>query len=542
MRKWISILLAALLLLSLTACGDAQETTSTADSTTSTTQESTTTTAGEKVTTTSRSRTQGGNVTGTTAFDGFISTVGEKPFSGNSAILYNKQTSRFDSQAESLRQSILKEKDTVKAKSGGTTYYISPNGDDSNPGTSKDKAWRTTKNLLNPYAFNAGDAILFERGGVYRNVSFQMANGVSYGAYGSGTKPNLYGSAQNYADESLWKETSTENVWRIKLTQYGNDVGNVVFDHGKQFGLKMMRNTLEVNYQFYHDATKGYLYLYLDKGNPGKLYSDIEICDKRHVMYTNNSRAASDITIENLCIKYGGAHGIVFQAGGGMETKNVTIRGCEIGWIGGSLLNSTVRYGNGIELNGGVDGALIEDNWIYQCYDAGYTNQGKPCYQKGITVQDNLIEYNPYNIEVWTEKEIGKGGMKNCTFKNNTLRFAGFGFGTLNRFGSGTVVIGNISLYDYVVPCENVLITGNIFDCSYRYLVSIAYPNDAQGRGPTIKGNTWNQKPFENSDTYSCVNKIYLNGTEILKSDTLDQMKASVAKVDTAPKAVTLEK
>ena len=89
MRKWISILLAALLLLSLTACGDAQEATSTADSTTSTTQESTTTTAGEKVTTTSRSRTQGGNATGTTAFDGFISTVGEKPFSGNSAILYN---------------------------------------------------------------------------------------------------------------------------------------------------------------------------------------------------------------------------------------------------------------------------------------------------------------------------------------------------------------------------------------------------------------------------------------------------------------------
>ena len=542
MRKWISILLAALLLLSLTACGDAQEATSTADSTTSTTQESTTTTTGEKTTTTSRSRTPGGNTTTTTEFDNFISTVGEKPFSGNSAILYNKQTSRFDQQAETKRQSILNEKDTLKATGSGKTYYISPKGDDNNDGTSKDKPWRTTKRLYNHLLFNEGDVVLFERGGVYRNVSFHMASGVSYGAYGTGAKPCLYGSAQNYADESLWKETSTENVWRIQLDKATHDVGNIVFDHGKQLGLKMLKNTLTVDYQFYHDAGKGYVYLYLAAGNPGKVYSDIEICVKNNVMFTKGNYTAKNITIENLCIKYTGAHGIVVQSGGGMEAKNITVRGCEIGWIGGSLLSATARYGNGIELNGGVDGALIEDNWIYQCFDAGYTNQGKPCYQKSITVQDNLIEYNPYNIEVWTIKEIGKGGMKNCTFKNNTLRFAGFGFGTLNRFGSNTSVVGNISLYDYVIPCENVLITGNIFDCSYRYLVSIAYPNDAQGRGPTIKGNTWNQKPFENSDTYSCVDTIYLNGTEILKSNTLDQMKASVAKVDTAPKAVTLEK
>ena len=551
MRKLIALFLAMLLLVSLTACGGSGD--SAASATESGTSESTTATAepskttkGPASTTASRSRTEKTSSTdkadtGETEFDGYVSTLGEKAFSGNSAILYNKQTSRFDQQAETKRQSVLNEKDTIKPSTTGKTYYISPKGDDNNDGTSKDKPWRTTKRLFNHLIFREGDVVLFERGGVYRNVSFHMTSGVSYGAYGTGAKPCLYGSAQNYADEALWEKTSTANVWRIKLDKTTPDVGNIVFDHGKQFGLKLLKNTLTVDYQFYHDAGKGYVYLYLAAGNPGKMYSDIEICVKNNVMFTKGNYTAKNITIENLCIKYTGAHGIVVQSGGGMEAKNITVRGCEIGWIGGSMLDATVRYGNGIELNGGVDGALIEDNWIYQCYDAGYTNQGKPCYHKNITVQDNLMEYSPYNIEVWTAQEIGKGGMTDCAVKNNILRFAGYGFGTLNRIGSNTSVIGNISFYDYVIPCKNVVISGNIFDCSYRYLVSIAYPNDTEGRGPTITGNTWNQKPYSDKDTTASVDKIKLNGVEILQSKTLSEMQTSVAKVDKAPVAVTLE-
>jgi hypothetical protein len=78
-------------------------------------------------------------------------------------------------------------------------------------------------------------------------------------------------------------------------------------------------------------------------------------------------------------------------------------------------------------------------------------------------VRENLLEYNPYNIEVWTEKEIGKGGMNDCTFKDNFLRFAGYGWGTLARLGSTTKMVGNISFYDYTIPCKNVIISGNIF-------------------------------------------------------------------------------
>ena len=553
MRKLTTLLLVVLLLFSLAACGDNEGDSSSApvssessqpasdptdssepqdDPTSSDVSSSKTTTAGR-----TRSTAAASGTTGTT-FDGYYSTVGEKPVTYNTAILYNKQTSKFDQQAEGKRQSILNEKDTVKATGSGKTYYISPKGDDSNAGISKDKAWRTTKNLTNHRLFKAGDVVLFERGGVYRNVSFHMASGVAYGAYGSGAKPCLYGSDKNYADEKLWEKTSTANVWRLNVGKNTNDVGNFVFDHGKASGIKSLVNKLSVDFQFYHDAAKGYVYLYLTAGNPGKVYSDIEICVTKNLMYTQSTYKAENITLENLCIKYTGAHGIVVQSGTNVQAKNITVRGCEIGWIGGGLLRAGVQYGNGIEFNGAIDGALVEDNWIYQCYDAGYTNQGD-CYQKNITVTDNLIEYNPYNIEVWSAKEIGKGGLMNCTFSDNILRFAGYGFGTIAR---NTSAIGNISFYDYVIPCENTVIRDNIFDCSYRYVISIAYPNDSQGRGPTITGNTWNQKPFSDKVTTASVGRTKFTGETVIHAcGTQAEMETSVKIFDKNPKAATLE-
>jgi hypothetical protein len=104
-------------------------------------------------------------------------------------------------------------------------------------------------------------------------------------------------------------------------------------------------------------------------------------------------------------------------------------------------------------------------------------------------------------------------------------------------------MVGNISFYNYAIPCENTVVKNNVFDCSYRYVISIAYPNDAQGRGPTITGNTWIQKPFKNSDTTASVGQSYLSGAkQIYNCGTLNEMKTGVAIFDKAPKSVILEK
>lgn len=79
-----------------------------------------------------------------------------------------------------------------------TTYYVSLNGDDANPGTSMDLAWRSLTKVNN-FAFSPGDQILFKRGDKWNgtitvNASGTAENPIVYGAYGTGEKPKIYGS------------------------------------------------------------------------------------------------------------------------------------------------------------------------------------------------------------------------------------------------------------------------------------------------------------------------------------------------------------
>ena len=130
---------------------------------------------------------------------------GDEPVTYNTAILYNEQHSSYDKKAEARRQEILKTTDTVKPSTNGVTYYVSYKGDDSNDGKTPETAWRSAEKLAETRGtLIEGDVVLFERGGVYRGA-FTISSGVSYGAYGEGTKPCIYESMQNYADEALWE-------------------------------------------------------------------------------------------------------------------------------------------------------------------------------------------------------------------------------------------------------------------------------------------------------------------------------------------------
>ena len=68
--------------------------------------------------------------------------------------------------AKQMREKIYQaESEYPKIK--GTTYYISNNGDDRNSGTSPEEPWATWDNFERQ-PLKAGDAVLFERGGIYR--------------------------------------------------------------------------------------------------------------------------------------------------------------------------------------------------------------------------------------------------------------------------------------------------------------------------------------------------------------------------------------
>lgn len=98
------------------------------------------------------------------------------------------------------------------------TFYISPNGNDSNNGTSPTTPWRTISKVNSSMSsIKAGDQILFERGGVFRGTlaiskSGTQASPISVGAYGSGKNPQFLGS------QNLVWTIHQGNIWKATLS------------------------------------------------------------------------------------------------------------------------------------------------------------------------------------------------------------------------------------------------------------------------------------------------------------------------------------
>lgn len=80
-----------------------------------------------------------------------------------------------------------------------TSYYVSSSeGNDSNSGTATGQAWKSLEKV-NSFKPQAGDKILFKRGDEWVGTLTPPASGsagnpITYGAYGTGNKPKIYGS------------------------------------------------------------------------------------------------------------------------------------------------------------------------------------------------------------------------------------------------------------------------------------------------------------------------------------------------------------
>jgi hypothetical protein len=92
------------------------------------------------------------------------------------------------------------------------TYYVSPSGADLADGKTQTTAWRTIDRVENaPLA--SGDVVLFERGGVWRELLYVQTGGLTFGAYGTGARPIITGVDLL---TSGWTPKS-QNVWRVQL-------------------------------------------------------------------------------------------------------------------------------------------------------------------------------------------------------------------------------------------------------------------------------------------------------------------------------------
>lgn len=441
-------------------------------------------------------------------------------------VIYDTQTGGYDKEAALLRKAIC---DSVSEYSNtGVTYYISPKGDDFNDGTSPETAWETIDALvLNSYLIQPGDAVLFERGCIYRaNSTVSLKTGVTYGAYGKGNKPVINGSARDYADGILWEPSKKKNIWKTEFAQ--KDAGLIVFNGGRSYGIKKSGlASMKQNGDFYHNTDEKILYLYSDNGNPGKIYESMEV-GTNQFLFTMNNRV-NGVTIDNLCFRYTGAHAI-----DGFENNyDITIKNCEFGWIGGSMQNTVVRYGNAIQFWDSCWDIRVENNWIYQAYDAGMTFQykgekeGSGKYHD-ISFSNNLIEYCTYGIEIFTEHDTGL--LKNITFDSNVIRFSGHGFGSQRPNSINDSHICAWNKY-YGSNMQNFVIKNNIFDCSSSQIIDWA-SDTAAHTGLTVSGNTFYQKAFNSNP----VMHFGLAGYKYAANQL--QLKEAVAVFDPNPKLV----
>ena len=366
-----------------------------------------------------------------------------------------KKSTEWDSKINERILSILNTKNPA-IPSGKTVYYVSPNGDDSNEGTIE-SPWKTIKKV-NSSAL-PDSIVCFERGGTWRGEIIAK-DGITYTAYGTGRKPNIFASPFNGGgseNASKWKQHRT-NIWVIDI---GNgaleyDVGTLVFNGGEAHAIKCIIRTeddgetynhttstpdnpepfnkkvvnLQHDLHFYHDYKESKLYLY-SKENPAERFKSIEFNIRKYVVTVNDN--TDNVTIDNLCIKYTGGHGV-----GANTVKNLTVQNCEFGWIGGSIQSENIfdrnyptRYGNAVQIWGGCDGFKVVNNYIHQVYDAGITQQytnhnGKEYNQLNIDYSDNVIENCNYSIEYWLRADKGK--IDNFKISNNYMLYAGEGF------------------------------------------------------------------------------------------------------------------
>ncbi len=385
--------------------------------------------------------------------------------------------------------------------------------------------------------------VCFNRGDTFRGQLSAKSN-VTYTAYGNGDKPVITVSPENAAMSYRWQKV-TDGVYMY--TQKIMDVGSVFFDNGRAYAAKRTPDitvsggvySAEYGYEALEDMqfiwipeslstaigltnanaenVKGYLYLRCDEGNPGEVFDNIELSLRRYVIAL--SEKSSNITVDNLAVKFGGAHGI-----GGADQTALTVQNCEIAYIGGGIqryiesenTDGTYiagRYGNGVEVTTACDGYTVKNCWIHDIYDAGVTHQTGDNHTeelsfKDVTYKNNLIENCTYSVEYFAYRGATTNAdmlLDNICIDSNIMRNAGSGFGSTrtlqaSMWNMATHIMGWYKSPNVLVEGSSFVITNNVFDRSIpaapdrtnrinSSVVLIAAENAADL--PDLEGNTY---------------------------------------------------
>lgn len=363
----------------------------------------------------------------------------------------------------------------VISSASANCYYVNNlNGNDTNSGLSPYQAWKSL-NKVNSLYPQPNDSILFIRNGIWRGQllpkSGNINGNVTYADYGTGEKPLFLGS-ENKSAISDWINAGS-NIWNCSSI-FSTDIGNIIFNQEESFGKKKWNEQdLIEQGDFWYDRNSGTLKIY-SALNPSLYYREIELAMRKHII---NHQNTSFVEFCNLSLKYGGAHGF-----GGGSTHHLTIRKCDISFIGGGDLfldGRNIRFGNGIEFWGNAHDNIVEQCKIGEIYDTGLTNQNHDTdvKQYNIYYRNNIIyKCGMASYEYWN-KPSGST-TSNVRFENNTCYGAGQGWSMQRPDRQGA----HILLSYNEAQTDSIFIRNNIFHSANA---SIALPFEMESNGYT---------------------------------------------------------
>ena len=438
-----------------------------------------------------------------------------------------------------MKQRIRAARDEIEVP--GANYYVAADGDDANDGQSPARPWKTTARVSSA-RLCPGDAVRFRRGDVFRGPII-CRPGVTYAAWGEGPKPAVHGWERGLSDPALWAcVDAARHIYRLRDAL--PDCGTLVFDGGVRHSRKLipsfvggrfvcrdepdrpfvMADEMREDLDLFCDCrsvmtnipshgqtwpvphmcaeNRGALYLRCDEGNPGEVFESIEALPGRHTLLVGS---ADHVHIDNLCLKYCGAHAI---SAGGPCVRDLRVTNCEIGWVGGTIQHylgtdpnypegtrgSVTRFGNGIEIYGGCDGYLCANNYIYQVYDAGITHQytvseGETCAMRNIRYTGNLIENCSYSIEYFLSCTAGSDSlMENVEIDHSLMRFSGYGWGR-QRHNFWTPA--HIKSWLFENPARQFSVHDNVFDRAKYLLLQLCCGSEEDC--PEVRHNVYVQ-------------------------------------------------
>ena len=281
----------------------------------------------------------------------------------------------------------------------GTAYYISNNGNDDNDGLTPETAWQTISKLAQEAGgwkregiLKPGDAVFFRRGDIFRDQNFHLGtDGLTFSAYGEGTKPIFTTSSENGSGGEKWEliyeDNTGKKIWKFYRDM--SDVSRLILNDGEAItnriyefydgngyisceatgwwqheaeGVTLLDTLLPLEESMIEDLTiisrperfegwdyidcgVGPLYFRCDSGNPGALYDSIEFTE--YALSPNIYLCASNCVFDNISFRCNGKSYI--QPDKWKEVQNTVIQNCEFAYGG-----CTVTYYRERE-----DGALV---------------------------------------------------------------------------------------------------------------------------------------------------------------------------------------